>query len=241
MPSIGTIEELHDSTLELISQWGHEVWWRGQACSDWKLKSGIHRKGGAPGTEQNLAARFKREARMRHPSVPHHKDLAGWLFLAQHYGLPTRLLDWTESPLVGLFFAIREHTEEDGVLWALSPYQLNEAQLGEKVLLNPDDPRAQQLIRRAFNTEVEEIPATAAVYPDHHDLRLVNQLGAFTIHGTSEPMEASAEAEQYLVRFDIPAEVKLKMAFSLDALGIRLANLFPDLQHLAAQISGLEF
>jgi hypothetical protein len=239
--TIETVNELHDATMELVATWGHEVWWRGQPRSTWDLVPGAHREGGAPGTEQQLAARFKREAKLRHPMTPADGDLAGWLFLAQHFGLPTRLLDWTESPLVALFFAIRSDIEHDGVVCALHPFRLNQDQLGEGSLLNPVDPRAQKLIARAFNVEVAESPVIASVYPDQHDHRLLMQLATFTLHGLTTPLNDLPRAGEYLVRFTVPSTAKRPLAGSLDALGIRLANLFPDLQNLATQLSGLEF
>jgi hypothetical protein len=54
--------------------------------------------------------------------VPDEHDLLGWLSLMQHYGAPTRLLDWSQSPFVAAFFAYDQASETDGSLYALEPY-----------------------------------------------------------------------------------------------------------------------
>ncbi len=227
--------------MELVERWGHEVWWRGQENADWDLVPALRRKERSPDDESGITLRFMREARIRHGRCPDNEDLAGWLFLARHYGLPTRLLDWTESPLVATFFAVRVDPASDATLWALHPFLLNEDQLQERVLLNAPDERAQSLIQPAFKPGQKELDAIASIYPEQHDLRLVMQLSTFTVHGSATPLNKLPNADDFLVRFDIPAAAKEGFARSLDALGIRLANLFPDLESLAAQLSNLEF
>jgi hypothetical protein len=105
--------------------WGY----RGQA-EDWPLKPALYRElvdsgGRLPDDEvkayKNLESllldKFKAYALPHVTSAPN-SDFA-WLALAQHHGLPTRLLDWTESPLVAMFFALIEKTKCDSVAWAI--------------------------------------------------------------------------------------------------------------------------
>jgi hypothetical protein len=53
--------------------------------------------GNAPETERQLLKEFKRRAHFYVNSLPTHGDVLGWFALMQHYGAPTRLLDWTYS------------------------------------------------------------------------------------------------------------------------------------------------
>ncbi len=55
------------------------------------------------------------------PDVPDEHDLLGWLSLMQHYGAPTRLLDWSESPFVATYFAYEQPSNSDGAIYALNP------------------------------------------------------------------------------------------------------------------------
>ena len=57
--------------------------------------------------------------------VPERGETDKWLFLAQHVGLPTRLLDWTESAMVALYFALKENRAEKRFVWMLDPISLN--------------------------------------------------------------------------------------------------------------------
>jgi hypothetical protein len=159
----------------------------------------------------------------------------------QHYRLPTRLLDWTESPFIALFFAVTESTSTDGALWAMSPYALNEAQIKEMIVLNPRDPRPAALIARAFSPSNAAGAHTLAIYPDEMDVRISVQLSTFTIHGIPDPLEDLTATSKPLTKFLIPAQAKETLAMALINLGIRGPNLFPDLEHLAADLATMEF
>ncbi len=236
-----TIAELVQAAFDLYDKYGFEVWWRGQSKNMWVLTPRVFRSDYGAQYEQQVAARFKRAAGTRHPKCPGQLDLAAWLYMAQHYGLPTRLLDWTESPLVALFFVVREQSDCAGTLWALAPYELNRLSISEAMVLNSHDLRAAAHIEAAFDIAKPSPKNIVATYPEEIDIRLSLQLSAFTLHGIPSPLEEMPGSERFLAKYTIPATAKAQLRLGLDALGLRRANVFPDLENLAAQLAELRF
>ena len=119
---ITDIKTLSDAVVEANKHFGGQVWWRGQGDASWFLKPFVYRitDHGAR-YEDNIIRRFQQRAPARYPNTPGLNDYFGWLFLMQHYRLPTRLLDWTESPLYATYFAVQDKKVEtnDGSLYAL--------------------------------------------------------------------------------------------------------------------------
>ena len=117
--------------LDGISGNNQTVWFRGQPDYNHKLLPSIFRQGETFGVifdEQRMFEEFKR----RYPDhSSNHKTTYEWLTLMQHYGLPTRLLDWSSNLLVGLYFCCVNDTENDGALYVFDPsimemYNFNE-------------------------------------------------------------------------------------------------------------------
>src|SRR5262249_16255651 len=121
--------------------------WRGHADFKWSLTPEVFRSNhsGQAYPEVTLIRSFMGQRESRSQRCPPYNDLNGWLILARHFGLPTRLLDWSMSPLTALFFAVQELDETDGALWALNPGHLNYDMAQENRLMIFDDPAVSEL------------------------------------------------------------------------------------------------
>ena len=242
---INNLHDLLDTVMRANQLSLTEVWWRGHAMEEWNLLPHIWRpKTGEALTldqqlqlERNLTIRFLHGATTRHPHWPE-EDHSVQLAMMQHYGLPTRLLDWTESPLFALFFAVREREYEmhDGALWALIPIGLNVEEFGLPMLLSPHTDSAKDLFKAPFGVAETAPEKNAAVVVRHVDARMSVQLSAFTIHGSQAPLERMKNNHKYLMKYVVPAKKKGTLRLQLSDLGIREASLFPDLEHLAQEL-----
>ncbi|MDP2999687.1 MAG: FRG domain-containing protein [Bryobacterales bacterium] len=214
-----------------------EYWFRGHARADWPLVPAIHREYDSVG-ERNLVHRFRLAARTRYAHCPDLRDVAAWLCLMQHWGLPTRLLDWTASPLTALYFAV-VHDPKPGpaAAWVLAPGELNKSS-GPKLdeIFQLTGREAMKLLEPAFGRGQANEEVVAAVGQEI-DVRMTVQQGAFTLHGSSVPLESRAGAENYLAKFVIPEKSKTTFAEELRFLAVRRSTLFPDLANLASDLA----
>lgn len=154
----------------------------------------------------------------------------------QHYGLPTRLLDWSESLLVAAFFAIRLEHRSSATIWLLAPGKLNEQSIGPLIPFLADK-RVTPLLDAAFSgTGNSGEQPSIATYAPRTDRRMAAQLGNYTIHGSREPLELHPASSNFLARIVIPASSYHKIRADLSVCGVRLSSLFPDLSHLAQEI-----
>jgi hypothetical protein len=188
-----------------------------------------------------MLANFIARGCMRLPNHPPTRDKVAWIHLAQHYGLPTRLLDWSLSPLVALFFAVdkAKHHDKDGCLWALQPYALNYVHADSDAILSATNHRVEELINAAFDADAPKPTARViATVAAETDLRMFVQQAVFTIHSTAdsldnaEPLPDANGPMPLMYKFILPAAHKESLKAWLRVAGISRASLFPDLASL---------
>ena len=189
---IENVQSLVVAAVRATREFGDvSIWWRGHSVSTWVLRPLVYRVEDAGHQyERNIASRFIQRAAVRHQATPLSNDLAGWFFLMQHYGLPTRILDWTSSILIATYFAVRDDGfhGEDGALWGLAATYLNEDQFDNRVILGPGVHPVSTLFNEALRgSRGEPNTAIAAINSNHVDKRMMVQLAEFTIHGTADP------------------------------------------------------
>ena len=195
--------------------------------------------------------RFKRSARALENDLPESDNHIEWLFSMQHHGAPTRLLDWTESILVALYFAVNDlnYKSEDGELWAMYPDALNKKSgiPGVAIANNSNvrylasEPMHNNHKKLASEYELKQIPKFPIAFrPPLTSYRMHSQLSTFTIHPVPQELCRISEIlqnEKHLVRYIIPAEFKEQINRDLRNLKITPTVLFPDLDTLGASLN----
>jgi hypothetical protein len=243
MPSrvIESLSDLSAVVQEANRELDGDLWWRGQAVGAWRLLAGVFREGFGVAYEQSATRRFIQRAGSRYAQCPPHADSAAWLMLMQHYGLPTRFLDWSESAMVALYFAVESFDDSPAAIFALAPFELNGVLTGNSWLHSPRHEPAKPLISAAFGNEADIKTIAIALVTDETDARMLAQLTALTLHSSGDALDGLESRERFLRRYDIPAAAKPYLRQELFWHGVRRSTLFPDLANLAAELRGTRF
>lgn len=180
------------------------------------------------------------------------------LFFMQHYGVPTRLLDWTGNPFIALHFALtdakghpkkRNEYSEDAAVWILDPVAWNSKALEDLKWGNKgpaevvdDEVKSYQPRQKFEPADVKGMyDAPVAIVGTATNPRMLAQKGVFTVFGKkTQSMEAIYEADKFppdsLVKLVIPKSKIARLLDSLTSIGYTDSVSYPDLHGLAREI-----
>jgi hypothetical protein len=238
------VEESGDRFNEPESE---PLWFRGLGDATYKLVPSLYRstQGIQPGADDELRGEFSRRALPMMADRPPRNDWE-WYFVMQHYGAPTRLLDWTDSALVALYFALTSWTRPpDGeprrlpAVWALNPWTLNRRH-GECGPVGIDWDGMDRYLPPAYSRKrLPKYPI--ALDPILISQRMLVQHSHFTIAGWDQRgLDKMPELKlgDSLIRavIDLDGPEIAYMLQSLSWMGISETSIFPDLGGLAREL-----
>jgi hypothetical protein len=218
--------------------------YRGQTLASEDLSSRLLRlaagRSGVERLELHLLRNFRKYAYRQGAA----DSIWQWLAIAQHRGLPTRLLDWTYSPFVALHFATANlsNMQEDGVVWTINFVEANRfvpERLRRLMTKEGSDTATVDTLRafpnlRTFD-RLTRTPFVVFLEPPSLDPRIVNQLALFSLMSS-----ASATLDDWLAahprlarRVIIPASLKWEVRDKLDQANVNERVLFPGLDGLS--------
>lgn len=226
-----TIEDFFEHLLEesdkILPNKTDQVWYRGHQDSSYRLIPTIHRNDLV--NETGLFYDYK-----AHVAAINGCSKDDWDIVLdmQHYGLPTRLLDWTTSIGTALYFALKGNPTSP-CIWLLNPYALSGESTDDAIIY---DTTRLSNGSNSYSTDYDiadiimgrtELELPFAIQPPHGNRRIAAQRGRFTVHTLTN---ASIEelCPSVVKKVEVPEQLIERLKRYLNMLGIDDYNLFPD-------------
>lgn len=248
--SISSVEEFIAVVLELYSivSDGRKLFFRGQGGCDWTLKPSVFR---SAINEKNITLDFKQHQKQMGVAYDCYKECDRMLGDMQHFGIPTRLLDWTTSPLLALSFAC-DATMEDGAVWAFNPWKWNGNAFGKlkarehdvhvlaRSLLaygwNKNEAVGYAKRRFEFKGSIHNVCLPFACVNPFTTERKTAQRGCFMIFGEDSDLRDYRSFYKCAVKIRIPLGVKSSLKNELNLLDVNGFTQYPDPKGFACVI-----
>ncbi|TOP85462.1 hypothetical protein CGH08_15785 [Vibrio parahaemolyticus] len=244
---VTTIPDYLSLVLSISAEWGSrhgDIWYRGIAREDMELLPGVKWRNISASNEESLISGFLINGK----SLFKEDVNCQWQLysMMQHYGLPTRLLDWSKSPLIAAYFALEAENDVDRVVWVMDPFTLNEINMDRREVFVPYkdlkeetnvDPYLPKVLRQDSATNTQPFPI--AIEPPYTNRRILAQQGCFTVHGTkSEPVNVQFERNNSdrirKIKFCKSAVATLRSELTL--LGVTIDSIYQDLNSLSSHL-----
>lgn len=232
------ISELH---VENESRHG-DLWFRGVNDIKLSLKPGVVWRSISERTENSIISEFICHS----TSLVNERIINPWQYYAlmQHYGLPTRLLDWTKSPLVALYFSLNGDNKKNRTIWCIDPFVLNKNTVDKDTIFTPnlyheDDGVnvASYLPRVLCDAKTCSIPPLPiAIEPPFTNKRIIAQQGCFTVHGTKNIGINKILGHKGVRQFVISSSSVNALRSQLCEVGINEDFIYQDLNALSQRI-----
>ena len=240
------VDELYEGSWNAsLERFRSPYAFRGAVCADHTLSSTLLRLAGHRADVRRLELALLRNFRKyAHGEVTRTDSIWNWLALGQHRGLPTRLLDWTYSPLVALHFATDDpatfHT--DGVVWCVNFIEANKrlpARLRRTLEHEGSDTFTVEMLQSFKSLKdfdaLRRDPFVVFVEPPAVDRRILNQHALFSLMSSpTARLDSWLERHPKLFRkVTVPAALKWEIRDKLDQANVNERVLFPGLDGLS--------